>query len=150
MLGVLGGMVLPAARGARSLGRPMDPVLPVTRSHGTGHGANQPASQTSEPTTVKTLLHDLRYGLRVLGAAPAFTAAAVVCLALGIGATSAIFTVVHAVVVKPLPYREPDRLVRVYSEFPNFPNGGLRRFWISPPEFLDLTRETKSWESLDA
>jgi hypothetical protein len=40
------------------------------------------------------------------------------------GATTAIFTVVNAVVVKPLPYREPDRLIRVYSEFPNFPNRG--------------------------
>jgi hypothetical protein len=98
---------------------------------------------------MRTFLQDLRYGIRVLSAAPAFTAAAVVCLALGIGATTAIFTVVHAVVVKPLAYRQPERLVRVYSEFPDFPNGGLRRFWISAPEYLDLKRDTKSWESLD-
>ena len=94
-------------------------------------------------------MRDIRYAVRVLIHAPAFTAAALLCLGLGIGATTAIFTVLHRVVVRPLPYREPERLVRLYSEFPNFPNGGLRRFWISPPEYLDLRREMQSFESLD-
>jgi len=48
-----------------------------------------------------------------------------------------------------LPYAAPERLVRVYTEFPTFPNGGLRRFWVSPPEYLDLKRDAKSWESLE-
>src|SRR5215475_7790545 len=98
---------------------------------------------------METFLHDLRYGLRILLRNPAFAAAAVVCLALGIGATTAIFSVVNAVLLRPLPYVQPQRLVKVYSEFGNFPGGGLRRFWVSPPEYLDLKRETKSWESLD-
>ena len=85
----------------------------------------------------------------MLGRSKAFAAAAIVCLALGIGATTAIFSIVNAVVLRPLPYREPDRLVRLYTEFPTFPNGGLRRFWTSPPEFLDLRRELKSWESIE-
>ncbi|MGC2697458.1 MAG: ABC transporter permease [Candidatus Angelobacter sp.] len=98
---------------------------------------------------MQTLLHDLRYGLRILARNPAFAVAAVICLGLGIGATTAIFSVVNAVLLRPLPYVQPDRLVKVYSEFGNFPGGGLRRFWVSPPEYLDLKRDTKSWESLD-
>ena len=92
---------------------------------------------------------DLRYALRMLAKNPGFTATALVCLALGIGATSAIFSVVNAVVLRPLPYAHPEQLVRVYSEFPTFPGGGLRRFWISPPEFMDLRREAKAFDSVD-
>src|SRR5690349_8761720 len=99
---------------------------------------------------MRTFLHDLRYGLRILARNPGFAAAAIVCLALGIGATTAIFSVVNAVLLRPLPYVHPERLVKVYSEFGNFPGGGLRRFWVSAPEFLDLRRDTKSWETLDA
>jgi putative ABC transport system permease protein len=99
---------------------------------------------------VLTFLKDLRYGVRALAATPGFTAAAIICLALGIGGTTAIFSVVHAVLLRPLGYREPDRLVRLYTEFPTFPNGGLRRFWISPPEYYELSHELDSWESLDA
>ncbi|MCC6362340.1 MAG: ABC transporter permease [Bryobacterales bacterium] len=95
-------------------------------------------------------MRDLQYALRMLLRSPGFTAAAVLCLALGIGATTAIFSIVNAVVLRPLPYRDPQRLVRLYTEFPTFPNGGLRRFWTSPPEFLELRRDLKSWSSLDA
>lgn len=93
-------------------------------------------------------LQDLRYGLRLLLKNPGFSAAAVVCLGLGIGATAAIFSVVNAVLLRPLPYIHPDRLVKIYSEFPNQPSG--RKFWVSAPEYLDLKRDTKSWDSLDA
>jgi putative ABC transport system permease protein len=99
---------------------------------------------------VTTLFRDIRYGARMLAQRPGFPAAAVVCLALGIGATSAIFSVVHSVLLKPLAYREPDRLLRLYTEFPTFPNGGLRRFWTSPPEYYELSHELRSWESLQA
>jgi len=98
---------------------------------------------------MQTLLQDLRYGVRILTRSPGFTAAAVLCLALGIGATTAIFSVVNAVILRPLPYSAPQQLVRIYTEFPTFPNGGLRRFWVSPPEYLDLKRDLKSWESID-
>jgi len=99
---------------------------------------------------METLNQDVRFAVRMLVKNPGFTTAVVVCLMLGIGATTAIFSVVNAVLLRPLPYREPDRLVRVYSEFPKFQGGGLRRFWLSPPEFFDLRRDAKSWKTLDA
>jgi len=94
---------------------------------------------------METLWQDLRYGLRMLVKNPGFAAVAVLTLALGIGANTAIFSVVNAVLLRPLPYREPQRLVRVYSEFPTM---NLRKFWISPPEFFDIQKETQSWESI--
>jgi predicted permease len=93
---------------------------------------------------------DLRYGCRMLLSKPGFTLAAATCLALGIGATTAIFSVVNSVVLRPLPFAQPDRLLRIYTEFPTFPNGGLRRFWTSAPEYFDLKRDTRLWETLDA
>jgi putative ABC transport system permease protein len=99
---------------------------------------------------LNTLWMDLRHAARMLVKNPGFTLAAILCLALGIGATTAIFSVVYAVLLRPLAYRQPEKLVRVYTEFPTFPNGGLRRFWTSAPEFLDLRRDTNSWDSLDA
>src|ERR1700682_5816655 len=96
-----------------------------------------------------TLNQNIRYGLRMLARNPGFTAAAVVCLGLGIGAPTAIFSVVNAVLLRQLPYAHADRLVRVFSEFPNFPNGGLRHFWVSAPEYLDLKRDTQSFETIE-
>ncbi|HME99684.1 MAG TPA: ABC transporter permease [Terriglobia bacterium] len=93
---------------------------------------------------------DIRYGFRMLRSKPGFTVAAIICMALGIGATTAIFSVVSAVLLKPLPYRNPEELVRLYTEFPAFPKGGLRRFWTSPPEYDDLKRGLKSWDALEA
>jgi predicted permease len=93
---------------------------------------------------------DLRHAVRMLLKNPGFAVAAILCLALGIGATTGIFSVVNAVLLRPLAYKQPQRLVRIYTEFPTFPNGGLHRFWTSAPEFLDLRRDMKSWESIDA
>ncbi len=92
---------------------------------------------------------NVRYAARTLAKSPGFTAAAVTCLALGIGATTAIFSVVNAVLLKPLPYRNSDRLVKIYTEFPKFPNGGLRRFPVSPPEYYDLRRDAQSWQAIE-
>jgi putative ABC transport system permease protein len=96
------------------------------------------------------LWQDVRHSARMLVKNPGFTFAAVVCLMLGIGATTAIFSVVNAVLLRPLAYKQPQALVRVYTEFPTFPNGGLPRFWTSPPEFIDLRRDIQSFASLDA
>ena len=64
---------------------------------------------------METFLHDLRYGVRVLFRTPGFTAVAVLVLALGIGANSAIFSVINSVLLRPLPFREPERLIQVHA-----------------------------------
>ena len=92
---------------------------------------------------------NFRYALRQLVRNPGFTAAAVLCLTLGIGATTAIFSVVHAVLLRQLPYRDAGRMVRVFTEFPTFPNGGLRHFWMSGPEFVELKRDSSSFAAVE-
>jgi predicted permease len=92
----------------------------------------------------------LRHTVRSLLRTPTFTIASLICLALGIGATSAIFSIVNAVVLRPLPYHDANRLVRIYTEFPTFPNGGLHKFWVSEPEVFDLKKAAKSFQTLGA
>ena len=96
---------------------------------------------------MQMFLQDLKYALRMLRKNPAFTTVAILTLAVGIGANSAIFSVVNSVLLRPLPFRQPDQLVRVYSEFPTMK---LQKFWLSPPELLDIQREAKSWEAIGA
>ncbi len=93
---------------------------------------------------MQTLWQDVRYGFRTLRNSPGFAAASVICLALGIGATTAVFSIVSAVLLRPLPYAQSDRLVRIYTEFPTF-----KKFWMSPPELLELKASAKSWQFID-
>jgi len=96
---------------------------------------------------MQTFLQDLKYALRMLKKNPAFTTVAILTLGVGIGANSAIFSVLNSVLLRPLPYRQPGQLVRVYSEFTTMK---LEKFWLSPPELLDIQRDAKSWESIGA
>jgi hypothetical protein len=96
---------------------------------------------------------NFRYGLRMLAHKPVFSVAAILCLGLGAGATTAIFSVVNAVLLRPLPYAHADRMVRVFTEFPKEVSStnasGFRHFWLSPPEFFDLKRDAQSYETFE-
>jgi putative ABC transport system permease protein len=94
-------------------------------------------------------MSDLKHALVALCRSPGFTLIAVLTLSLGIGATTAIFSVVNAVLLRPLPYKQPEQLVRIYSEFPTFPHGGQRRFQLSYPEYVELRDAATAWESID-
>src|SRR5256886_16978792 len=99
---------------------------------------------------METLWQDFQFAVRMMRKNLGFTTAAVLCLMLGIGATTGIFTVVNAVLLQPLPYSHPEQLIRVYTEFPTFPTGVLPRFSTSGPEFQGRCWETHSWGHFDA
>ena len=92
-----------------------------------------------------TLLQDVRYSLRMLVKKPTFTIVAVLTLALGVGANTAIFSIVNAVLLRSLPFPDPDRLVRIYF---NNPGVGLRGVRFSVPEFDDLRTQTDVFEDV--
>jgi predicted permease len=92
-----------------------------------------------------SLSQDLRYGVRVLAKSPGFSLIAILTLALGIGANTAIFSVVNGVLLNPLPYHQPDQLVSLFEEIPNFKNGS-----ISYPNFIDWRRMNTSFSSIAA
>jgi len=94
---------------------------------------------------LKSLPQDLRYGVRVLAKSPGFSLIAILTLALGIGANTAIFSVVNGVLLNPLPFRAPNQLVSMFQEMPNFKNGS-----ISYPNFLDWRRMNTTFAGMAA
>src|SRR6266851_1275678 len=94
---------------------------------------------------MEALLQDVRYGLRMLVKKPTFTIVAVLTLALGVGANTAIFSIVNAVLLRSLPFRDPDRLVRIYF---NNPGVGLRDVPFSVTEFEDLKSRAGVFEDV--
>jgi len=94
---------------------------------------------------METIFRDIRYGFRGLLKRPAFTVIALVALALGIGANTAIFSLVNAVILRPLPYPEADRLVWVWGNF-----SGSSTASVSPADYLDYRSQNKSFEQFAA
>ena len=91
------------------------------------------------------MLQDLRFAARNLRKAPGFTAIAVIALALGIGANAAMFSIVNAVLLKPLPYAQPERLVKLYTSMPQFRDAS-----VSYPNFLDWQQRSQSFDRMAA
>src|SRR5579864_14753 len=98
------------------------------------------------------LLEDVRYALRQFRKAPGFTATAILTLALGIGATTAIFTLVHAVLLKSLPVAKPEELVRIGNEENCCVNGGMQDNWslFSYEQYKQFKEQTPGFAELAA
>lgn len=94
------------------------------------------------------LIQDVKYGARVLLKSPGFALVAVLTLALGIGANTAIFSVVSAVLVRPLGYPEPERLVKVWED--ESANGLFARGTVAPANYIDGKTQTQSLAGMSA
>jgi putative ABC transport system permease protein len=111
--------------------------------------ARRPPAHRTRPvhgdSIMRTIVQDVRYAFRLLGRSPAFTAIAVLTLAVGIGASVTVFSVIHGVLMKPLPYADPERLVRVFEEGAHAPH------WpMGPANFRDYRAELRSFDGLAA
>jgi putative ABC transport system permease protein len=95
-----------------------------------------------------TLWQDVKYGVRALAKSPGFALVAILTLALGIGANTAIFSVVHAALLRPLPYPEPDRLVMVWANVER--RGGPAQEWTNPDDLHDWRTQNTVFEDMAA
>ncbi|HEX4019901.1 MAG TPA: ABC transporter permease [Acidobacteriaceae bacterium] len=97
---------------------------------------------------------DMRYGVRTLRRSRGFAFIAILVMALGIGATASLFTIVNAVLLKPLPFHDPDKLVMVYEHFRsttyNNDSGGFSYNWVSPADFNEWRQQTHSFQGMAA
>ncbi len=93
------------------------------------------------------MLNELRFAFRILVKNPAFALIAIVTLALGIGATTAVFTLVNALLIRPLPYQKPQQLVLLFQ---HFKDQHLDNIPVSPPEFVDYQQQLRSFDKLAA
>jgi putative ABC transport system permease protein len=97
--------------------------------------------------TFDNLRQDLRLAIRGLLRAPAFAAVTILTLALGIGANTAIFSIVNGVILRPLPYPKPEQLMYLTTQFPAM---GFLQFWVSPPEYFEFRELTQSFAAVGA
>jgi len=96
---------------------------------------------------MERLLQDIRFGLRTITKNPGFTLVAVIALALGIGANSVIFSAVNSVLLRPLPYKDSDRLVMIWHKYPDI---NLPQASLSPPSYIEYRDMTSSFEQVAA
>src|ERR1044072_9440477 len=94
---------------------------------------------------METLKQDLAYALRLLTKNPRFTAVAVLSLAIGIGATTAILRVTNSLLLRPLPYKDADRLVILWNRSPGL---NVVQDWFSPGQYLEIKAENQSFEEV--
>ena len=112
--------------------------------------AKQECREASRANLLETLIQDLRYGIRMMLRTPELTITAVIVLALGIGANSAIFSVVNAVLLRPLPFDQPQRLMQIWHRPPPASFPGIPIFAVSPANFIDWRSQNDSFEGMSA
>src|SRR5215212_271458 len=96
---------------------------------------------------INRMITDLKYAIRMLIKAPVFAVIAILTLALGIGATSAIFSVIDTVLLQPLPFKNPDEIVHVWGRYPT-DNGKVRSNVHSYPDYADLRDQSQSFAAM--
>lgn len=110
------------------------------------------ARSTWSWNSMEKFLRDVRYGARTLARSPGFAIITIIVMALGIGATTSLFTIVRSVLLKPLPFRDPQNLVMVYEHFRNGTNdgAGLNYNVVAPGDFTDWRQQTHGFEDMAA
>ncbi len=125
---------------------PSDARYAAMRHFGGLDAAKEVCREKRSFPMIESLLRDTAYALRSLRKTPGFTAVAILTLALGIGANTAIFSVVQAILLQPLPYAEPQSLVRIWNTYPNF----VGDLGLSPGDFQDFRKQTGTLSGLEA
>src|ERR1700678_3093921 len=126
---------------------PEDARLAARRAYGGVEQAKQAHRDERSLLWVEQTLQDLRYGLRTLSKSPGFTVTAVLTLALGIGACTAVFSLVNAVLIRSLPYGDPGRLVYLYTPNPRY-KIPPENFGPAYGDFYDIKRESRSFQRI--
>jgi predicted permease len=111
------------------------------------HPRSQPLGLSGD-SRMRTLAADVRYAIRVMLRTPGYALAVVLVLGLGIGANTAIFSIVNAVLLRPLPFDAPERLVRIYHRPPQDAFPGMKTFALSPANFYDWQRDARAFEGM--
>jgi hypothetical protein len=128
---------------------PEEARLAALRAYGGVEQAKQAHRDVRSVLWIEQIIMDLRYSLRTLSNSPGFTMTAVLTLALGIGACTAVFSLVNAVLIRSLPYGDPGRLVYLYTPNPRF-KLPVEVFSPSYADFYDLKKESRSFQDMTA
>ena len=128
--------------------RPEDARDAALRLFGNPTLLHEEAQSTWSWNWLEAIWRDVRYGVRTLMRSPSFSATAILVMAIGIGASTSLFTIVHSVLLKPLPFRDPDRLVMLYEHFRNdhqYPYNV-----VAPGDFHDWRAQTHGYQDMAA
>jgi putative ABC transport system permease protein len=126
----------------------LDVIRAIPLTHQDAHAEQRRRDRIAGPfNPMSSLLFDLRHAVRALLRAPVFAIVTILTLALGIGANSAIFSLVNAVLLRPLGYQDPERLISIYEAIPE---SKVPRVGFSPPDYVDLVQYQHSFEAVGA